>query len=107
MKKPFFFQIFFLRIFASYGARVRGSVFKMEFRALSREFESIKTSPGFAHLLGENWNESHKKINNKVHARNNLSNDKGLEVNVVISQKKLSCTIFDKKMTGKWNERKF
>ena len=26
-----------------------------------------------------------------------VSNDKNLEVNVVISQKKMSCTIFDKK----------
>ena len=42
-------------IIASHGARVRGSVFKMEFRVLSREFESIETSPGFAQLLGENW----------------------------------------------------
>ena len=30
-------------------------VFKMEFRVLSREFESIETSPGFARLLGGNW----------------------------------------------------
>ena len=43
-------------ITASYGAIVRGSVFKMEFRVLSREFESIETYPGFAQLLGENWN---------------------------------------------------
>jgi hypothetical protein len=47
--------------FASYGARVHGSVFKMKFRVLSREFECIETSPGFSQLLGENWNESHKK----------------------------------------------
>ena len=40
---------------ASYGARVRGSVFKMKFRALPRESESIKTSPGFAQFLEENW----------------------------------------------------
>ena len=40
---------------ASYGARVRRNVFRMKFRALSRESESIKTSPGFAQLLGENW----------------------------------------------------
>ena len=46
---------------ASYGARVRGSVFKMKFWVLSREFESIETSPGFAQLLGENWVSSHKK----------------------------------------------
>jgi hypothetical protein len=42
--------------FAPHGARVRGCVFKMKFRVLSREFESIETSPGFAQLLGENWN---------------------------------------------------
>ena len=44
-----------------------GSVFKMKFRVLSGEFESIETSPGFAQLLGENWNQSHKKINNQDH----------------------------------------
>ena len=42
-------------IIASHGARVRGSVFKMEFRVFSREFASIETSPGFAQLLEENW----------------------------------------------------
>ena len=41
-------------ITASYGARVRGTVFKMKCRVLSREFESSETSPGFAQLLGEN-----------------------------------------------------
>ena len=44
-----------LSLIAFYGAIVRGSVFKMEFRVLSREFESIETSPGFAQLLGEKW----------------------------------------------------
>ena len=48
------FKLLFL--IALYGARVRGSVFRMQFRILSREFESIETSPGFAQLLGENWN---------------------------------------------------
>ena len=47
--------ILLLSLIASYGARVRGSVFKMEFRVLSREFESIEISPGFAQFLGENW----------------------------------------------------
>ena len=42
-------------LIASYGARVHGSVFKMEFKALFREFVSIETSPGFAQFLGENW----------------------------------------------------
>ena len=40
---------------------MRGSVFKMDFRAFSREFEYIETSPGFAQLLGENLVLSHKK----------------------------------------------
>ena len=38
-----------------YGARVRGSVFKIEFRCLVREFEFVEISLGFAHLLGQNW----------------------------------------------------
>ena len=46
------------KLIASYGARVRGSVFKMDFRVLSIEFESIETSPGFAQLLEENWNKN-------------------------------------------------
>ena len=37
----------------------------------------------------------------------NLSNDKSLEVYVVISQKILSSTIFDKKIDMKHSERKF
>ena len=52
----FFFNFFIFFLIALYGARVRGSVFRMKFRVLSREFESIETSPGFAQLLGENWN---------------------------------------------------
>ena len=57
-----FFTTFFLRmLIASYGARVRGSVFKIQFRAFSRGNEYIETSPGFAQLLGENWVQSHKK----------------------------------------------
>ena len=39
---------------ASYGARVRESVFKIKFRVLAEEFEYIETSPGFARLLDEN-----------------------------------------------------
>ena len=31
------------------------SVFKIISRILAREFESGETSPGFAWLLGENW----------------------------------------------------
>ena len=33
----------------------RQGVFRMKFRVLCREFESIETFPGFAQLLGENW----------------------------------------------------
>ena len=73
-----------------------GSIFRMKFRGLSREFESNETSPGFAQLLGENWNESHEKINNQGQVRKKLSNDKCLEVYVVISRKTISCIIFDK-----------
>ena len=49
-----YFYLFFL--IDLYGARVRESVFRIKFRVSSREFESIETSPGFAQLLGENWN---------------------------------------------------
>ena len=38
-----------------YGARVRGNVFKIDFRFLVREFESVETFPGFARFLIENW----------------------------------------------------
>ena len=30
-------------------------IFKMKFRVLSRDFESIETFPGFVQLLGEIW----------------------------------------------------
>ena len=85
---------------------MQGCVFKMKFRELSREFESIETSPGFAQLPGENWNLSHKKVNNLDQVRKKLSNNKSLEVNVAISQKKLSGMIFHKKNDRKKNERK-
>ena len=55
-KKSMYTRSMYTKILiASHGARVRGSVFKMEFRVFSREFASIETSPGFAQLLGENW----------------------------------------------------
>jgi len=41
-------------LIASNCATVRESVFKIEFRVLAGEFESIETSPGFARLLDEN-----------------------------------------------------
>jgi hypothetical protein len=46
--------ILFLSLIAIYGARVRGSVFRIVFRILVREFESVETSAGFVQLLGEN-----------------------------------------------------
>ena len=85
---------------------MRGSVFRKSFRTLFKEFESNETSPGFARLLGENWYQSHKKIKNQEYVGKNLSNDKSLEVYVAISQKNLSCTIFDKKNGKKQNEPK-
>ena len=45
--------IFSKEIAASYGARMRGSVFRIVFRTFLREFESVETTPGFAQLLGE------------------------------------------------------
>ena len=45
---------------------MRGSVNKIEFRVLSREFESIETSPGFARFLEENL-ASLSKITNIFH----------------------------------------
>ena len=47
--------VLLLSLIAFYGARVLRSVFKMYLRVLSREFEYIETSPGFAQLLLENW----------------------------------------------------
>ena len=35
---------------AADGARMRGSVFRIEFRVLLGEFKSVETSPGFAWL---------------------------------------------------------
>ena len=68
------FNIFLKAFFpiASYGARVRGSVFKIRFRVLSKDFESIQTSPGFAQLTEEKWNQSHtgKKTEKKQNERN-------------------------------------
>ena len=36
---------------STYCARVRGSVFEIEFRVSAREFEFIETFPGFAQFL--------------------------------------------------------
>ena len=49
------YEFLWKRSIAIYGAKMRGSVFKIVFRVLAREFESIETYPGFAQLLGENW----------------------------------------------------
>ena len=66
----------------------------MEFRVLSREFQSLDLPNEicpirFAELLEENRIYSHEKIIIKFMLDKNLSNDKGLEVNVAVSQKKL------------------
>ena len=45
--------ILLVSLIASNGARVREIEFKMKFRVLSREFESIETLSGFAQLLGK------------------------------------------------------
>ena len=49
------FASYLNKLVAGYGAGVCGIIFKIEFRVLAREFESIETSPGFARLLDENW----------------------------------------------------
>ena len=49
-KKIVLFKKTFLNL-APYGARVRESVFKMKFRAFSREFEYIETS----HTVAESY----------------------------------------------------
>ena len=54
-------------ITASYGARLRGSLFKIKFRVLAGDFESIETFAGFVQLLAENWVQTHTKINNQDH----------------------------------------
>ena len=51
--KKLFLALCFFTI-AINGARFRGSVFRIKFRSLAKDFESIETSPGFAQLLGEN-----------------------------------------------------
>ena len=54
-KINFFLSVFFKKkLTAIHGARVRESVFKIKFRCLIIEFESVETSPGFAWLLLEN-----------------------------------------------------
>jgi hypothetical protein len=41
------------KLTVTYGVRELGSVFRIEFRFLAREFESVETSPVFAQILGE------------------------------------------------------
>ena len=41
---------------ATYGAKMRGCVFKIDFRWLAGEFEPIETCSGFAQLLEKDWN---------------------------------------------------
>ena len=45
-------KFFFLFSIATYGARVRGNVFRIIFLILDKEFESVETSSGFASLQG-------------------------------------------------------
>ena len=47
-----------------------------------------------------------ERIKNQDQARKNLSNDRSLEKFVAISQKRFSCTNFDKKYDKKQNEQK-
>ena len=79
---------------------------RLNLEFFSREFESIETSSGLAQLQEENWNQSHKKITNQDKVRKNLSNDRSLQVYIVISRKKFNCTISDKKNDKKQNEWK-
>ena len=75
--------ILLLSLIAIYGARVRGSVFRIVFRLLIREFESVETSPGFAQLLGE-------KLDFQNDVGKKSLNGESLEMNAVISRKKTS-----------------
>ena len=45
-------KFFFLFSVATYGARVRGNVFRIIFLILDKEFEYVETSSGFASLQG-------------------------------------------------------
>ena len=58
---------------------MHGSVFRIIFRILAREFSSVETSSGVAQLLGENWGF-------QMRPEKKLLNDKSM--NVVISRKK-------------------
>ena len=73
--------ILLLSLIAIYGARVRGSVFRIVFRLLIREFESVETSPGFAQLLGE-------KLDFQNDVGKKSLNGESLEMNAVNSRKK-------------------
>jgi hypothetical protein len=42
------------KLTAIYGARMRGSVFRIAFQISAIEFESVETSPGFAQIRVEN-----------------------------------------------------
>ena len=42
---------------------MHGSVLKITFRVLAREFESYMAFPGFAQLLGDNWVLHRTQIN--------------------------------------------
>ena len=61
---------------------MHGSVFRMISSILDTEFESVETFSGFAQFLGENWDF-------QMMSEKKLLNYKSLEVNVVISRKKI------------------
>ena len=69
---------------------MRGSVFRIVFRILVREFESVETSPGFAQLLGE-------KLDFQNDVGKKSLNGESLEMNAVISRSfliKVKCCKF-------------
>jgi hypothetical protein len=81
----------------SYGARLRGSVFKIKFRVLAGQFESIQTFPGFVQLLEKIGFKVIQKSIIKTMFEKKLSNDKSLEVNVAISRKNCCINLLQEK----------
>ena len=93
--------ILLLSLNAIYVARVLGSVFRIVFRLLIREFESVETSPGFAQLLGENL-VSFCKIADRFHdTSKKLVKVKSLEGIIVILRKNCKYSRVPNKRTGR------
>ena len=86
-------------IIASYGAGVRGSVFKIKFKVLAGEFESIRPFQDLFSLQEKIRFKVIKKSIIKTILEKKLSNDKSLEVNVVISRKNQWHQYLTRKMT--------